>query len=107
MARAPFTRLGLESSMANKLEDQEVQAKLADLSDWSIENGQLLKKFSFSSYGAGVAFAVQVALLAEKMDHHPDSLEIAWKSVRVAYITHSAGGLTALDFEAATRVSKL
>lgn len=93
--------------MNPKLEEVDVQSKLAALPDWSIENGQLARKFSLSSYGAGVAFAVQVALLAEKMDHHPDSLEICWKSVRVAYITHSAGGLTALDFEAATRVSKI
>jgi 4a-hydroxytetrahydrobiopterin dehydratase len=90
-----------------KLEDTEIQTRLTELSDWTIENGQLARKFSFSSYGAGVAFAVQVVLLAEKMDHHPDSLEITWKAVRVAYFTHSAGGLTALDFEAAARVSKL
>jgi 4a-hydroxytetrahydrobiopterin dehydratase len=90
-----------------KLEDTEIQTRLAELSDWTIENGQLARRFSFSSYEAGVAFAVQVALIAEKMDHHPDSLEITWKAVRVAYVTHSAGGLTALDFEAATRVSKL
>jgi 4a-hydroxytetrahydrobiopterin dehydratase len=93
--------------MNTKLEDTEIQTRLAELSDWTIENGQLARKFGFSSYGAGVAFAVQVALTAEKMDHHPDSLEIIWKAVRVAYVTHSAGGLTALDFEAAARVSKL
>ena len=93
--------------MNTKLEENEVQNRLAELSNWTIENGQLARKFSFSSYGAGVAFAVQVALTAEKMDHHPDSLEITWKAVRVAYVTHSAGGLTALDFEAATKVSKL
>jgi 4a-hydroxytetrahydrobiopterin dehydratase len=93
--------------MNTKLEDVDIQTRLESLPDWAIENGQLAKKFSFSSYGAGVAFAVQVALTAEKMDHHPDSLEITWKAVRVAYVTHSAGGLTALDFEAAIKVSKL
>ena len=93
--------------MNTKLEDVEIQTRLEALPEWALENGQLARKFSFSSYGAGVAFAVQVALTAEKMDHHPDSLEITWKAVRVAYVTHSAGGLTALDFEAATRVSNL
>jgi 4a-hydroxytetrahydrobiopterin dehydratase len=77
--------------MNQKLEESDVQTRLVALSDWAIENGQLARKFSFSSYGAGVAFAVQVALTAEKMDHHPDSLEITWKAVRVAYVTHSAG----------------
>ncbi len=93
--------------MDKKLEDTDIQTRLQALPGWALENGQLAKKFSFSSYGAGVAFAVQVALIAEKMDHHPDSLEITWKTVRVAYVTHSSGGLTALDFEAATRVSSL
>ena len=93
--------------MNKKLEDLEIRSRLESLTGWALENGQLARKFSFSSYGAGVAFAVQVALTAEKMDHHPDSLEITWKAVRLAYITHSAGGLTALDFEAATRVSGL
>ncbi len=93
--------------MNSKLEESEIQTRLAALPDWIIENGQLARRFNFSSYGAGVAFAVQIALLAEKMDHHPDSLEIIWKAVRVAYVTHSAGGLTALDFEAANRVSSL
>jgi 4a-hydroxytetrahydrobiopterin dehydratase len=93
--------------MNQKLEDSEIEKRLAALPAWIVENGQLARRFNFSSYGAGVAFAVQVALLAEKMDHHPDSLEIMWKAVRVAYVTHSAGGLTALDFEAATRVSGL
>ncbi len=93
--------------MNTKLSDSEIQTRLENLQGWTLERGQLAQKFGFSSYGAGLAFAVQVALLAEKMDHHPDSLEITWKAVRVAYITHSAGGLTALDFEAATRVTGL
>jgi 4a-hydroxytetrahydrobiopterin dehydratase len=46
-------------------------------------------------------------MLSEKLDHHPDSLEITWKKVRVAYVTHSAGGITDLDFDAAARVGKL
>ena len=90
-----------------KLDDSEILTRLESLPGWALDNAQLARKFNFSSYGAGVAFAVQVALSAEKMDHHPDSLEITWKAVRVAYVTHSAGGLTALDFEAAAKVSKL
>ena len=67
----------------------------------------LERVFKCSSYADGVAFAIKVAMLAEKLDHHPDSLEIGWKKVRVAFVTHSAGGLTALDFDAAEKVSGL
>lgn len=93
--------------MAKALDDPQVQAKLETVPGWVLEQGQLARTFSFSSYAEGVAFAVKVAMLSEKLDHHPDALQIAWKRVRVAYVTHSAGGLTELDFEAASKVSDL
>ncbi|MEY4531193.1 MAG: hypothetical protein RLZZ156_1914, partial [Deinococcota bacterium] len=58
-------------------------------------------------YASGVALAVEIAMLSEKINHHPDSLEIMYKKLRVAYITHDVGGITALDFEAAEKVSDL
>lgn len=90
-----------------KLSDQELQTQLEQNPDWTLVEGSLTREFSFKTYGAGVAFAVQVALLAEKSDHHPDSIKIGWKKVVVAYITHSAGGISALDFEAAAKVDTL
>jgi 4a-hydroxytetrahydrobiopterin dehydratase len=90
-----------------KLSVAELEQHLEQQPDWKLEQGRLSRSFLFGSYGAGVAFAVQVALLSEKLDHHPDSLEIGWKKVTVAYITHSAGGITKLDFEAAGRVNAL
>jgi 4a-hydroxytetrahydrobiopterin dehydratase len=71
---------------------------------WREVDGRLVKVFSFVSYADGVAFAMRVALDAEKHDHHPDELAILWKKVRVAYVTHSAGGITEKDLEAAFRV---
>jgi 4a-hydroxytetrahydrobiopterin dehydratase len=91
----------------NALTESEVQSRLSSLTDWAVNAGLLERAFVFSSYADGVAFAVKVALMAEKLDHHPDSLEIGWKKVRVAFVTHSAGGLTALDFDAAAKVSGL
>jgi 4a-hydroxytetrahydrobiopterin dehydratase len=89
------------------LSESEVQSRIRSLPSWVVRDGLLERGFSFSNYAGGVAFAVKVAMLAEKMDHHPDSLEIGWKKVRVAFVTHSAGGLTALDFDAAAKVSGL
>jgi 4a-hydroxytetrahydrobiopterin dehydratase len=91
----------------NALSEADIQSRLSSLPTWSVMNGLLERVFTFSSYANGVAFAVKVALLAEKLDHHPDSLEIGWKKVRVAFVTHSAGGLTALDFDAAEKVAGL
>ncbi|GIW24195.1 4a-hydroxytetrahydrobiopterin dehydratase [Meiothermus sp.] len=93
--------------MANKLSEGEIKSALQDLPGWALAGGRLQKTFAFDTYAEGVAFAVKVALLAEKTDHHPDSLEIMWGKVKVAYVTHSAGGITQLDLEAAARVDTL
>jgi 4a-hydroxytetrahydrobiopterin dehydratase len=93
--------------MTKALNDQEIQEMLATVPGWALENDQLARTFAFSSYADGVAFALKVAMLSEKLDHHPDGLLITWKKVRVGYVTHSAGGITALDFDAAGKVSGL
>lgn len=90
-----------------KLSPSEVQEALQGLPGWGWLEGRLEKTYSFGSYADGVAFAVKVALAAEKADHHPDSLEIGWCRVIVAYITHSEGGVTQLDLEAAAKVDTL
>jgi 4a-hydroxytetrahydrobiopterin dehydratase len=95
------------SARATALHPAALEEFLSNLPHWSLEHDQLLRHFSFDSYGAGVAFAIQVALLAEKHDHHPDALTIGWKKVTVAYVTHSAGGITLLDIEAAQRLNAI
>lgn len=72
---------------------------------WSGDARGITRDFTFASYAAGVAFAVRVALLAEKVDHHPDALTISWKTVRVTFVTHSAGGVTGKDVDAARAVN--
>jgi 4a-hydroxytetrahydrobiopterin dehydratase len=86
-----------------RLSTDQIQAQLPD--GWSGSDSGITRSFSFSSYEAGVAFAVQVALLAQRADHHPDALSIGWKTVTVTYVTHSAGGVTDLDLNAAQSVN--
>ena len=93
--------------MIKALNDQEIHDKLSTVPGWALETDQLARTFTFGSYADGVAFALKVAMLSEKLDHHPDAIQITWKKVRVAYVTHSAGGITELDFDAALKVSGL
>ncbi len=90
-----------------KLTEAQIQAGLQDLPGWQLKDGRVEKTFTFDTYADGVAFAVKAALAAEKADHHPDSLEIGWCKVKVAYVTHSAGGITQLDLDAAAKVDTL
>lgn len=87
------------------LKGEQLQANLPE--GWAGDEGGIWREFGFESYAAGVAFAVRVALLAEKADHHPDALLIGWRKVRVTYLTHSAGGVTDKDFAAARKVNAL
>ncbi len=83
---------------------QDIQAQLPD--GWQGNEQGITRSFAFDSYEAGVAFAMRVALLAQKADHHPDALTIGWKRVTVTYVTHSAGGVTELDVQAAQAVNR-
>ena len=54
----------------------------------------------FPTFLAAVQFVSEMAPAAERLDHHPD-ITLSWRNVGIALSTHSAGGLTALDFELA------
>ena len=76
--------------------------------NWTLSaDGKCLQReFKLDSYQAGVDLAVKVAGLAEEMNHHPD-MELGYKRLAVRWTTHSAGGLTELDREAARRVNQM
>lgn len=88
------------------LTPEEIAARLPEVPDWRVEDGQLVCERAFPGYRDGLAFAVAVAELAEERNHHPDIL-LAWRKVRLSLCTHSAGGLTELDFALAAAVSRL
>ncbi|WP_027481978.1 4a-hydroxytetrahydrobiopterin dehydratase [Deinococcus pimensis] len=87
------------------LSTEDLQRNLPD--GWTGDTSGISREFDFPSYADGAAFALRVALLAEKTDHHPDALTISWKKVRVTYVTHSRGGVTDLDLKAARAVNDL
>lgn len=86
--------------MATALSPEEVNARLAALPHWHHHPPYITRTFRFARYPQAVAFAVEVALHAERVDHHPE-LVIGYATVEVRYWSHDAGGLTARDFESA------
>ena len=88
-----------------KLTAADLKTALDTLEGWSGTETGLVCEFKFSSYPECVAFAVRIALMAQADDHHPDALTIVWGRVSVTYVTHSAGGITELDVEAARKIS--
>jgi len=85
---------------------QEAQTRLAGLSGWKIEAGELVKTFQFKDFRASLHFVNGVGELAEQAGHHPD-IDIRYNRVRLALTTHDAGGLTQKDFQMARRIDSL
>ena len=73
---------------------------------WKEKNNSLYNKFEFRDFNEAFAFMTRVALIAEKMDHHPDWSN-AWNKVTIDLSTHSAGGLTKNDFDLAAKIQEI
>ena len=89
-----------------KLSDKEIQEKLPTLPGWKYEAGTLVRNYEFADFAVAFAFVTRLALLAEKANHHPD-IDIRYNKVRVALVSHDAGGVTGRDVSMAGEISKL
>jgi len=83
-----------------KLAPAEIDEALASLVGWSIDEGKLFRSFSFADFVEAFGFMTRAALVAERMNHHPEWFNV-WSRVDVHLTTHDAGGLTRLDVELA------
>ena len=92
--------------MVQKLEDSEIESRLADLEGWDRSGDAICKAFERNDFVGSVEFVKAIVGPAEEMGHHPD-LSISWDTVEVTITTHSEGGLTANDFELAERIDGL
>lgn len=99
------SRLPRRNIMA-ALSDRETQSRLVSVPDWQIESGELTRTFLFKDFRASLNFVNRVGEAAEQAGHHPD-IDIRYNKVRIALVTHDAGGITDKDFDLATNVDKL
>lgn len=84
--------------MAGKLNDDDIQTLLADLDGWALSADGLAieKTFRFKNFNAAFGWMTRAALVAEKIDHHPEWFNI-YNRVEVRLTTHDQNGLTELD----------
>ena len=84
-------------------------AALERLPKWAEVPGDrdaISRTFRFSDFTAAFGFMTRIALMAEKLDHHPEWFNV-YNRVVIDLNTHDAGGITTLDFELARRVEDL
>ena len=92
--------------MPTALTDEEQQRRLADLDDWTIEDGALTRTFTFASFVVAFGFMASAAIVAEKMNHHPEWSNV-YNRVTIRLSTHDVGGISELDFELAAKMTEL
>lgn len=88
------------------LSEQEARAALESLDGWSLEGSAISKKFKFATFSEAFGFMARAALVAEKMNHHPEWSNV-YDTVSVRLTTHDAGGLTAKDMDLARAMDSL
>ena len=91
-----------------KLTATERNEALSRLADWTLVPGRdaITKSFKFKNFNEAFGFMTQVALLAEKSDHHPEWSNV-WNRVEITLSTHDAGGLTQRDVALADAIGRL
>lgn len=96
--------------MAEKYTEQQVaqalselNAPLADDQQWALQDGKLTKTFRFKSFIRAFGWMSQMAIWAEKLNHHPEWFNV-YNRVEVQLTTHDAGGISELDFKLAGKM---
>ena len=94
--------------MAQKLTGDARKAALAKLAGWSEvkDRDAITKTLVFRDFNEAFGFMTRAALIAEKLDHHPEWFNV-YKTVTVTLSTHDAGGLTERDITLAEAMNRM
>ncbi len=89
-----------------RLSPDELSGALSELPLWSGDTGGIRRTVELPSFRDAVAAINAIADVAEEMDHHPN-VDLRWRTLHLALVTHSAGGVTDLDLQLARRIDAL
>lgn len=85
-----------------RLTPAEIDAGLAGLDGWAVKAGKLHREFRFADFVEAFSFMSAMALVSEKLDHHPEWFNV-YSRVVVDLTTHDAGGISEKDLAWAKR----
>jgi 4a-hydroxytetrahydrobiopterin dehydratase len=83
-----------------------IQEKLQALPAWKLTAGEIVREASFKDFPAAMEFVNHVAEKAESAGHHPD-IDIRYNKVKLALVSHDAGGITEKDFDLAQAIDSI
>lgn len=87
-----------------KMSTQEVEAGLKELPGWDLKDQKLHRELKFKNFVPAFGFMTQAAIIAEKMNHHPEWSNV-YSRVNIDLTTHEAGGISQRDFELAQEMN--
>jgi 4a-hydroxytetrahydrobiopterin dehydratase len=91
------------SKRPQALDADTIARRLAEFPAWSLENDKLHREIRFENFVEAFGFMAQIALVAEKMDHHPEWSNV-YATVVIDLTTHDAAGISDLDFALAKAI---
>jgi 4a-hydroxytetrahydrobiopterin dehydratase len=93
-----------ESSHPEPLSDAVIEQSLDSVPGWVVQGGKLHREFRFRNFNQAFGFMTRAALYSETMNHHPEWSNV-YATVVVDLVTHSADGITNLDFALAKKMN--
>lgn len=90
----------------SKLSEDEVLSRLRELAGWEVRDGKLFRSIEFTDFVEAFGFMSSAALLAEKMNHHPEWSNV-FNRLDIFLVTHDVGGISENDFTFAKLISNL
>lgn len=88
------------------LTKETINKHLQSITDWSFIDKAIEKKWVFKDFKQALGFMVQVGLLAEKKNHHPELFNV-YNKITIRLNTHDAKGVTEKDFDMAKAINEL
>ncbi len=88
------------------LSDDELTARLGALPGWEVVDGKLHRELRFADFVTAWGVMSSVAIVAERMNHHPEWSNV-YSRVVIDLVTHDAGGITVYDLDLATEIERL
>ncbi len=89
-----------------KYDIEKVTTELQNITDWIFKNNGIEKQFQFKNFSKALAFIVEVGILSEKANHHPELFNV-YNKVHIRLTTHDANGITKKDFDLAKAINEL
>lgn len=93
-------------SAIQALNESQISEQLAQFPMWEVRDSKLYRRLVFEDFVHAFGFMTQVAIIAEKMDHHPEWANV-YRTIDIYLTTHDAGGISERDFSLLQEIEKL